>query len=291
MTQLLENLQLSELQQKITALTAQLLQSEKLATIGQLAAGVAHEINNPIGYIASNMQVLSDYSKNLIDLVNELASILPDQSRKALFAKYDFDYLKDDVPLLVKQSEEGIGRVVGIISDLKDFSHIDEAEFTLADIHQGLQSTLNIVNNEIKYKAEVIKEFGVLPEIECMPAQLNQVFMNLLVNAAQAIDGKGTLRITTACEGNWVSIAIKDSGKGISTEQREKIFEPFYTTKPKGMGTGLGLSLSQTIIDKHGGRIELESQIDKGSCFSVWLPIRQTNQSKFDKCIKQKDVN
>lgn len=274
-----ENQSLPELQHRVAVLTAQLLQSEKLASIGQLAAGVAHEINNPIGYIASNMQVLAEYSTNLIALVNELASMLPEQSRKALFAKYDFDYLKDDVPTLVKESEEGLTRVVGIISDLKDFSHIEEAEFTLADIHQGLQSTLNIVNNEIKYKAEVVKEFGTLPEIECLPAQLNQVFMNLLVNAAHAIDEKGIITITTGFADDWVWISVKDTGKGIAPEQRTQIFEPFFTTKPKGQGTGLGLSLSQSIVDRHGGRIELESQVGKGSCFSVWLPVRQAEQS------------
>jgi two-component system, NtrC family, sensor kinase len=267
-----------DLQHKLSILTAQLLQSEKLATIGQLAAGVAHEINNPIGYIASNMQVLGEYSKNMIDLVNALANILPEKVSRTLCDKYDFNYLKEDVPLLIKQSEEGINRVVGIISDLKDFSYIEEAEFILSDIHQGLQSTLNIVNNELKYKAEVIKRFGVLPEVECMPAQLNQVFMNLLVNAAQSMENKGTLTITTGYEDNWVWIAIDDTGKGISPEQQEKIFEPFYTTKPKGLGTGLGLSLSQSIIDKHGGCIKLKSEVGKGSCFSIWLPVRQISK-------------
>lgn len=267
--------QLSALQEKVTALTNQLLQSEKLASIGQLAAGVAHEINNPIGYIASNMQVLAEYSNNLIDLVNELAAMLPEQSRQALFAKYDFEYLKNDVPVLVKESEEGLARVVGIICDLKDFSHIEEAEFILADIHHGLQSTLNIVNNEIKYKADVVKCFGELPEVECMPAQLNQVFMNLLVNSAHAIEDRGTVTISTGFQDNWVWISIRDTGKGISPEQKEQIFEPFFTTKPKGQGTGLGLSLSQSIVDKHGGRIELDTALGKGSCFTVWLPVRQ----------------
>jgi two-component system, NtrC family, sensor kinase len=278
MSPLSDSQNMLDLQHKLSVLTAQLLQSEKLATIGQLAAGVAHEINNPIGYIASNMQVLGEYSRNMIDLVNDLANILPEKISRTLCAKYDFDYLKQDVPLLIKQSEEGINRVVGIISDLKDFSYIEEAEFILSDIHQGLQSTLNIVNNELKYKAEVIKQFGILPEVECMPAQLNQVFMNLLVNAAQSMENKGTLTITTGYEDDWVWIAIDDTGKGISPEQQEKIFEPFYTTKPRGLGTGLGLSLSQTIIDKHGGRIELKSEIGKGSCFSVWLPVKQISK-------------
>lgn len=268
--------QLSALQQKVSALTNQLLQSEKLASIGQLAAGVAHEINNPVGYIASNMQVLAEYSTSLIELVDELAAMLPDQNRKALFAKYDYDYLKNDVPVLVKQSEEGLTRVIGIISDLKDFSHIEEAEFTLADLHHGLQSTLNIVNNEIKYKAEVIKDFGTLPEIECMPAQLNQVFMNLLVNAAHAIETTGIVNISTGLDGHWVWIAIRDNGKGITPAQLPHIFEPFFTTKPKGQGTGLGLALSQSIVDKHGGRIELETEFGKGSCFTIWLPVRQS---------------
>jgi two-component system, NtrC family, sensor kinase len=277
METLANSAQIAELQQQqIETLTNQLLQAEKLASIGQLAAGVAHEINNPIGYIASNMQVLAEYSQTFVSLIEELALMLPEQSRLAIFSKHDFEYLKNDVPLLVKESEEGLARVVGIISDLKDFSHIEEAEFTVSDIHHGLQSTLNIVNNEIKYKADVIKNFSALPDIECMPAQLNQVFMNLLVNAAHAIEETGTITITTGYEYNWVWIAFKDTGKGISIEQQAHIFEPFFTTKARGQGTGLGLSLSQSIVDKHGGRIELETELGKGSCFTVWLPVRQS---------------
>ncbi len=272
--------QLAALQQQVKQLTTQLLQSEKLASIGQLAAGVAHEINNPVGYVASNMLVLADYTKSLIELVHELAGILPEPSRSSLLEKYDFAYLKEDVPVLVKQSEEGLSRIVGIITDLKDFSHIEEAEFVLADIHLGLQSTLNIVNNEIKYKAEVVRHYAELPPVECMPAQLNQVFMNLLVNAAHAIEQHGVITISTGIKDDWVWIAIRDTGKGIAPEKRLQIFEPFFTTKPKGQGTGLGLSLSQSIVDKHGGWIGLDSEVGQGSCFTVWLPVRQSQRNR-----------
>lgn len=267
---------IQQLEKRITDLTNQLLQSEKLASIGQLAAGVAHEINNPIGYVSSNMKILSEYSQSLIAMTKELAATLPEPQQIALFDKYDFAYLCQDVPILVRESEEGLQRVIEIISDLKDFSHIEEAEFAKADLHHGIQSTLNIVNNEIKYKVEVIKNFTELPEIECMPSQINQVILNLLMNAAHAIEGHGTITITTGCEDKWVWFSVADTGKGISAEHQAQIFEPFFTTKPRGQGTGLGLALSRSIIDKHNGRIDVKTETGKGSCFTVWLPISQS---------------
>jgi two-component system NtrC family sensor kinase len=270
-------LQLAKLEQKIVELTNQLLHSEKLASIGQLAAGVAHEINNPIGYVASNMKMLTDYSQSLIEMIEELTAGMPDEQKNQLFEKYDFNFLKQDVPVLAHESEEGLERVIEIIRDLKDFSHIEEAEFVLVNLHQGILSTLNIVSKELKYKAEIIKDLADLPPIECMPSQINQVVMNLLMNAAQAIEDQGEICISTGQHDDWVWFSVRDNGKGIETEQQELIFEPFFTTKPKGQGTGLGLALSRSIIDKHNGRIEVESQLGKGSCFKVWLPVSQKN--------------
>ncbi|GAO35173.1 ATPase [Sulfuricella sp. T08] len=261
----------------------QLLQSEKMASIGQLAAGVAHEINNPVGYINSNLGTLQKYLRDLFDmlaayeqaepLLAEHAEVL--RNIGALKEKLDIAYLKEDVTALMSESQEGISRVKKIVQDLKDFSHVDEAEWQWTDIRKGLDSTLNIVWNEIKYKAEVIKVYDDLPEVECLPSQLNQVFMNLLVNAAHAIEDKGIIFIRSGHENDWVWVEIADSGKGIPPENLNRIFDPFFTTKPVGQGTGLGLSLSYSIIQKHHGRINVSSEVGVGTIFRVYLPIKQ----------------
>jgi signal transduction histidine kinase len=170
--------------------------------------------------------------------------------------------------------------VKNIVQDLKDFSHVDEAEWQWSDLHHGLDSTLNIVWNELKYKAEVVKEYGAPPEIECIPSQLNQVFMNLLVNAAHAIENRGTITIRTGHDGDGAWVEITDDGKGIAPEHLERIFDPFFTTKPVGKGTGLGLSLSYGIVKKHKGRIEVDSRPGMGARFRVWLPVRQGEKGK-----------
>jgi len=259
---------------------AQLLQSEKLASIGQLAAGVAHEINNPVGYISSNLSSLDEYATDilrLLDAYTEVESYIPeDEAGKLAEIKkaIDIDFLRDDLTALVKESLSGTHRVKRIVQDLKDFSHIDEADWQWADLHKGIDSTLNVVHNELKYRAEVVKEYGELPPVHCIPAQLNQVFMNLLVNAAQAFDERGTITIRSGVEGEWVWIDVADTGKGMEQEQLNRIFDPFYTTKPVGKGTGLGLSLAYGIVQKHGGRFEVESTPGEGSRFRVWLPIK-----------------
>lgn len=260
------------LQQQLAELTGQLVRSEKLASIGQLAAGVAHEINNPIGYVASNLTVLKDYTSSLILLVQRLSEQLPPAQSQLLKSQFDFDYICEDLPNLLQQSEQGLQRVIEIIRDLKDFSHIDQAEFVMADLQQGILSTLNIVANEIKYKAEVVKQFAELPPVFCIPSQLNQVLLNLLVNAAQAIVERGIITISTGCDAQWVWFSVADTGPGIAAEQLEQIFQPFYTTKPKGQGTGLGLALSRSIVEKHKGLIEVQSTPGVGSCFTVKIP-------------------
>ncbi|MDP2788267.1 MAG: ATP-binding protein [Pseudomonadota bacterium] len=263
----------------------QLLQSEKMASVGQLAAGVAHEINNPIGYINSNLGTLRGYVERLLGVLDAYAAaetLLPvgeaTQQIEAAKARADLAYLKTDIVDLLAETGDGIARVRRIVQDLKEFSHVDQGDWMLADLHKGLESTLNVVNNEIKYKARVVKEYGVLPMLHCLPSQLNQVFMNLLVNAAHAIEDQGVITLRTgtrvgeAGEEAWVEVA--DTGKGIPAHLLTRIFDPFFTTKPVGQGTGLGLSISYGIVQKHGGRIEVESEPGKGTAFRVVLPIQ-----------------
>jgi signal transduction histidine kinase len=191
-------------------------------------------------------------------------------------AERDFDFLKSDIFSLVSESKEGLGRVRKIVQDLKNFSRVGEQEWQEADLHQGLDSTLNIVWNELKYKCKVIKEYGEIPHVYCLISQLNQVFMNLLVNAGHAIETQGNITIRTRCHGeDSVCVEIIDTGKGIAPEHMNRIFEPFFTTKPVGKGTGLGLSLSYGIVQRHHGRIEVESTPGQGSTFRILLPILQ----------------
>ncbi|MDP1681657.1 MAG: ATP-binding protein [Burkholderiales bacterium] len=262
----------------------QLLQSEKMASVGQLAAGVAHEINNPIAYVHSNLGTLENYAQDLFRLVTAyeaaeaaIADGAVLEQLQAAKGKADIDFLRADMCSLMDETRDGITRVKKIVQDLKDFSRIDATDkWHWADLQSGLDSTLNIVWNELKYKAEVRKEYADIPEVECRPSQLNQVFLNLLVNAGHAIKEKGVITIRTGQEGEAVWIEIADSGKGIAPEHLTRIFEPFFTTKPVGQGTGLGLSLSYGIVQKHGGRIEVQSVQAKGTAFKVWLPIRQS---------------
>ena len=268
-----------ELIGKLAEAHSQLLQSEKMASIGQLASGVAHEINNPIGFVNSNMGSLQRYMQDLLKLLSEYENAeqqLPDETRVALAGikqQVDVAYLRNDVANLLSESMEGLQRVKHIVQDLKDFSHVDKQDKQWASLEQGLDSTLNIVWNELKYKADVVKEYAGIPQIECIPAQLNQVFMNLLMNAVQAIDEHGRITIRTGTDGDDVWVEVEDSGRGIEPEHLSRIFDPFFTTKPVGSGTGLGLSLSYSIVQDHGGRIEVKSAPGQGSVFRVVLPL------------------
>ena len=253
----------------------QLLQSEKMAAIGQLAAGVAHEINNPVGYVYSNLQSLESYLTDLFRLTDAVDSAASLEDLRSIKKNIDYAFLRSDLQDLLTESREGIERVKTIISAMKDFSHIEEEAFKPADLQRGIETTLNVVNNELKYKAEVIREFGEIPDVECIISQINQVVMNLLVNAAHAIDDFGRITVRTRHQQDTVVIEVEDTGKGISPDNLNRIFEPFYTTKPIGKGTGLGLSLSFNIIEKHSGRIEAESEVGKGSCFRITLPVTQ----------------
>lgn len=259
-----------------------LLQSEKLAALGQLAAGVAHEINNPIAYVNSNLGTLKGYVKDMLRFIAACQPVPHNpelQGRVArLSEELELDFICHDAPQLIDESLEGVSRVSRIVQDLKSFAHVDAGpEWGPADVHECLDSTLNIASSEIKYKATVIRDYAALPEIECLPSQLNQVFLNLLVNAAQAIPEStpGIISVRTACDGDEASIEISDTGDGIAPENLKRIFEPFFTTKPVGLGTGLGLSISYGIIKRHRGRIEVRSDVGRGTTFRIVLPLRQ----------------
>jgi signal transduction histidine kinase len=266
-------------------LESQLVQSEKLASLGQLAAGVAHEINNPIGFISSNLGCLEGYFKQLQEMLDAyrcaeeaITSTEVMERLGVLRERIELEFLREDIPLLIKESKDGISRVGQIVKDLKDFSRVDSnQEWQWANLHQGIDSTLNIVANELKYKADVVKAYQVLPEIECLPSQINQVIMNLIVNASQAIGAeRGTITLSTGMAGETVWIEVADTGSGIEPQTLQKIFDPFFTTKPIGQGTGLGLSLSYGIVKKHHGDISVRSVVGTGTTFRVELPVRQT---------------
>ncbi len=269
------------LNRKLEAAQNQLVHAEKMASIGQLAAGVAHELNNPIGFITSNLNTLETYLTDLFAIADayahaELAYGMespPFERARTLKEEKDYDFLRSDILALLQESKEGLARVARIVRDLKDFSHPGSTAMQWADLHAGLDSTLNIVWNELKYKCTVIKRYGELPQVWCDIAQLNQVFMNLLVNASHAIAEKGEITITTGRQGDRVFVAISDTGSGIAPENLKRIFDPFFTTKPVGKGTGLGLSLAYSIVQKHRGSIEVQSELGKGTTFTVWLPI------------------
>ena len=280
------NIELTELNETLSRTQQQLVQSDKLASIGQLAAGVAHEINNPIGFIFSNFGTLEKYLAQLFDMLSAyeeaeagLAGTPAAAKLKRLREEIELDYLKEDIPALMTESKDGIQRVRKIVQDLKDFSRVDaRQEWEWVSLHTGIDSTLNIVNNEIKYKADVVKQYGELPDVECLPSELNQVFMNLLVNAAHAISAeRGTITISTGTAGDMAWVEVADNGCGIAPENLKRIFDPFFTTKPVGKGTGLGLSLSYGIVKKHGGRIEVNSEPGRGTAFRVSVPVKRSD--------------
>jgi PAS domain S-box-containing protein len=264
---------------------SQILQQEKLASIGQLAAGVAHEINNPIGFVASNLDTLKKYVDRLVAVIAEqaemLAALLTPEEQIQYEKKQStrkLNHIVQDATDLIEESLEGTDRVSKIVQGLKTFSRIDAADYSHADINECLESTINIVWNELKYKAEVKKDFGALPMTMCFSNQLNQVFMNLLINAAHAITDFGEIVIKTWYSDNSINVEISDNGTGISEEIVSRIFEPFYTTKDVGKGTGLGLSISYDIVtEKHNGTILVNSVIGKGTTMTVRIPVVPEN--------------
>jgi two-component system, NtrC family, sensor kinase len=283
---------IKQVEQERKLIEAQLRQSDKLASIGQLAAGVAHEINNPTGFVSSNLNTLSDYVQKyngLIheyhNLVNQLETNSNNNSYRELFEKIkeqeesmDIAFMMDDITSLIQESLEGTIRIKKIVQDLKDFAHPGEDKPKYAGINRCVDSTLNIVWNEIKYKAQVKKEYGDLPDILCFPQQLNQVFANILVNAAQAITEHGEISIKTCLLEENIEIKISDTGSGIAKENIAKIFDPFFTTKDVGKGTGLGLNVAYNIIKKHSGKITVTSEKGYGTTFTILVPVNNTDE-------------
>jgi len=274
------NLGLDEALAALKRSQAKVLHQEKMASIGQLAAGVAHEINNPIGFIKSNLSTLGRYLSRLsrfLALQSECiaAGAPPERAEvvRQLEASLKIDYIVRDLDDLVRESLEGAERVRGIVADLKSFSRVDDSDAKPADLNECLLSTINIVWNEIKYKASLEKELGDIPRTRCYPQQMNQVFMNLLVNAANAIEKRGVITVRSWEENGYVCVTIADTGQGIPAEHLNRIFEPFFTTKEIGKGTGLGLSITDDIVKKHNGDITVRSEPGKGAAFTVRIPV------------------
>ena len=283
--------QLKQAEEEKKQIEAQLLQSEKMASIGKLAAGVAHEINNPTGFVSSNLKTLSEYIEDIIDLSKEYrkliarlkknsgtCGLLPEISEQmkriiALETEVDLDFVLKDIFDLIDESKEGTERIKKIVQDLKDFAHPGQDKPKFADINQNIDSTVNVVWNELKYKADVTKDYADLPQVKCYPQLLNQVFMNLLINAAQSIEKRGEINIETRADNGYVEIKISDTGPGISEENLYRIFDPFFTTKGVGKGTGLGLNVAYNIIKKHHGKIDVKSDVGKGTTFTIWIPV------------------
>lgn len=267
----------------------QVIQAEKLASIGQICAGVAHEINNPLAFTMSNLGSLDTYVTQLFALLDAYVdahdAFGPDapaelHAAQALRRRTDLVFLRDDLVALVAESRDGLMRVKRIVEDLRDLARDRTEEvWQTTDLHEALDRTLNIVRNELKHKATIVRSYGDLPEVECLPSRLSQVFLNLLVNAGQSIDENGMVTISTRVDGAEACISIADTGCGITPENLGRVFEPFFTTKPVGQGTGLGLSVSHAIVHKHGGRIAVESEVGSGTCFTVRLPLRRSRQT------------
>jgi signal transduction histidine kinase len=262
-----------------------LLQSEKMAAVGQLAAGVAHEINNPVGFVTSNVSSLSDYVGQLFALIDQYQatlSALPAEHRAALEAaskRIDLDYLREDIPSLLKESREGLDRVKGIVSGLRDFSRADDGQWHPTDLSQTIESALKIAANAIKNNATVVKELADLPPVACVASQISQVLVNLLVNAAQAVASPGVITLRSGVQGESVWLEVSDNGCGMPEDVKKRIFEPFFTTKAVGQGTGLGLSISWEIMQRHQGHIDVTSAPGVGTTFRLTLPIQHTEQA------------
>ena len=284
---------LEEANYKLKETQAMMVHSEKMRSLGELVAGIAHEINNPVNFIHGNIMILQNYADDLlklIDLYQENSDVLsPDAKAKieSLRKEIDLDFLRGDIKDLIKSCVEGTQRTKNIVLDLKNFSRMEEMVLTQFDIPKEIDTTLNILNNKYKNRITVVKNYSPdVPKIEAYGGQLNQVFMNILDNAQDAMGESGTLTINTFKEGENVKIEFIDTGKGIPPENLKKVFDPFFTTKPVGKGTGLGMSISYRVIKDHKGRIDVESEVGKGTKFTVILPIaHQDSKSEDEKII------
>jgi signal transduction histidine kinase len=262
----------------------QLIQTEKMSSLGQMVAGVAHEINNPINFIHGNLEYANEYIINLLNLLRLYQQEYP-QPTEAIaeeIAEIELDFLTEDLLKLLESMKIGSERIRQIVLSLRNFSRLDEAQMKLVDIHEGIDNTLLILNSRLKQGIEVIKNYGQLPEIECYPAQLNQVFMNILVNAIDALEESGDnskkskipqiLIQTQKLDSSQILVRICDNGPGISPAIQSKLFDPFFTTKEPGKGTGIGLAICYQIVEKHRGKIEVISSLGGGAEFAIALP-------------------
>ncbi len=279
--------ELEERCQELKMKDAQILQQEKMASVGVLTAGIAHEINNPVGYISSNMEMLQDSLRDIISYTQLLEYGIDTLTKendaerrvfemnqiKQVQARMQIEKTFSESEKIMKESRQGLKRIKRIIHDLRMFSHSDENKMISTDLNQEIQNTLNIVAHELKSKAKLKTQFEFVPPLNCYPQQLNQVFMNLLINASHAVSEGDEIRIRTQYKDGQIYITIQDTGTGISPENLNKIFDPFFTTKPVGKGTGLGLYISYGIIEKHKGTLSVESTPGEGTIFTIKLPV------------------
>ena len=279
--------ELEEVRGQSMACESSLVQNEKMASLGVLTAGIAHEINNPVGYIISNVSTLGDYLPDMQQLLKDMRNLMEDIPVDSPLAKQrdtlaeraeesDMDYVMQDTTSLLKETLEGAQRVLGIVRGLKDYAHADDEAFELASVNDCLQATLSLVNNELKYSCQIETSFAELPDCHINTGRLGQVFLNLLVNAGHAVGEKGLIQLRTELVKDNIVVEVQDNGCGMSEEVQAQIFEAFYTTKAKGEGTGLGLSISRGIVEEHGGEICVRSQVGLGTTFSIKLPLPET---------------
>lgn len=274
------NNELSHTLAELRSAQGQLIQQEKMASLGQLVAGVAHELNNPIGFIYANFPHLEEYADTLFALLDEMRNLpLAEEDRRRLeqrLEQAELDFVRADLLKIIRSGQSGATRIKEIISSLRSFSRLDEAVEKTVRLEEGLDDTLALLQHQLKNRIEVQRDYQLNLPVLCHPGQLNQVFMNILHNAVQAIDGPGTIHVGTRREGDWAVVTIADSGRGIPPEVQSRIFDPFFTTKKVGEGTGLGLSISYGIVEKHGGRIEVASTPGQGTTFTLHLPLQPT---------------
>lgn len=250
----------------------QLFQAEKMASVGQLAAGMAHEINNPVGFVRSNLSTAQSYVEKL-DRLAQLAKASGNAEIAAYWRQENLSFILEDFATLLKESVAGADRVARIVADLKDFSKIDQAEEQIADINACIRAVCNVASAQISKQAELALDLANLPLTRCRPGHLNQVILNLLLNAAQALERTGRIRIASRAEGDSIMIEISDTGRGMAPEVLARIFDPFFTTREVGQGTGLGLTVARDIVVAHGGTLAVESQLGQGTTFTIQLPI------------------